>query len=155
MARIQLTNGFALIPEGIHIFRISEVIYDEDFGKILIKMVTAQGANHTERFFIKDNNDKPNERALNAFSYFAKTVMNDFSMDSIEPEQLVNHYIKAEVIHTKVPSTKDPSKQFTYVNLGEKFVADGFEETQNKNANISQKSTEQNEQGMNLDELLG
>lgn len=50
MARIQLTNGFALIPEGIHIFRISDVIYDEDFGKILIKMVTAQGANHTERF---------------------------------------------------------------------------------------------------------
>ena len=63
---------------------------------------------HTERFSIKDNNDEFNEKALNAFSYFAKTAMNDYELEDIDPEELIDHYIWAEVVHTKVPSNKDP-----------------------------------------------
>ena len=96
-------------------------------GRIEIKLVNAQGATHTERFSIKDKNDEYNEKALNAFSYFAKTAMNDYTMEDIDPEQLINHYIRAEVVHTKVPSNKDPNKEVTFANLGDKSPADGFD----------------------------
>lgn len=67
MARIPMTSGFTLIPEGTYVFRVYDATYDEEFGKIEVKLVNAQGMTHTERFSIKDNNDELNEKALNAF----------------------------------------------------------------------------------------
>lgn len=127
MARIPMTSGFMVIPEGEYVFRIYDATYDEDFGRIEIKLVNAQGATHTERFSIKDANDEFNEKALNAFSYFAKTAMNDYELEDIDPEELIDHYIWAEVVHTKVPSNKDPNKEVTFANLGDKAPADGFD----------------------------
>ena len=127
MARIPMTSGFTLIPEGTYVFRIYDAKYDEEFGKIEVKLVNAQGITHTERFSIKDSNDELNEKALNAFSYFAKTAMNDFELEDIDPEELIDHYIEAEVVHTKLPSTKDPTKTVTFANLGDKAPADGFD----------------------------
>ena len=74
-----------VIPEGTYVFRIYDATYDEEFGKIIVKLVNAQGVTHTERFSIKDQNDEINEKALNAFSYFAKTVMNDFTLEDVDP----------------------------------------------------------------------
>lgn len=150
MAKIQLTNGFSLIPEGVHIFCIKEVAYDDEFGKIVVKLVTAQGASHIERFSIKDKDDNYNEKALNVFSYFAKIAMNDFSIEEIDTDQLVNHYIKAEVIHTKIPSTNDPNKLLTFVKLGEKWSANGFEE----NVPNNEIKPEQPVKKLDLDKLL-
>lgn len=127
MARIPMTNGYVLIPEGTYVFRIYDVSYDEEFGKIEIKLVTAQGQTHTERFTIKDQNDEYNEKALNAFSYFAKTALNDFDVEDVDPEELIDCYIQAEVVHSQVPSKKDPSKNSTFANLGDKAPADGFD----------------------------
>lgn len=127
MARIPMTNGFMVIPEGEYVFRIYDASYDEEFGKIIIKLVTASGATHTERFSIKNSDDEYNEKALNAFSYFAKTAMNDYSLEDVDPEELIDHYIRAEVVHTKLPSTKDPTKTVTFANLGDKSPADGFD----------------------------
>lgn len=127
MARIPMTSGFTLIPEGEYIFRIYDATYDEDFGRIEIKLVTAQGQTHIERYSIKNSDDEYNEKALNAFSYFAKTALNDFSLEDVDPVELINHYIKAEVVHTNVPSNKDASKTVTFVNLGSKSPADGFD----------------------------
>lgn len=39
MARIPMTSGFTLIPEGTYVFRIYDVSYDEEFGKIEISIV--------------------------------------------------------------------------------------------------------------------
>ena len=127
MARIPMTSGFALIPEGTHVFRIYGAKYDEEFGKIEVNLVNANGITHTERFSIKDNNDEINERALNAFSYFAKTAMGDFSLEDIDPEELINRFICAEVVHTKSPSRKDPTKTVTFANLGDKSPAQYFD----------------------------
>ena len=126
MARIPMTSGFTLIPEGTYVFRIYDAKYDE-VGKIEVKLVNAQGMTHTERFSIKDKNDEYNEKALNAFSYFAKTAMGDYALEDVDPEELIDHYIEAEVVHTKLPSTKDPSKTVTFANLGDKAPADGFD----------------------------
>ena len=171
MARIPMTSGFVLIPEGTYVFRIYDAKYDEEFGKIEVKLVTAKGMTHTERFSIKDSNDEPNEKALNAFSYFAKTAMGNFELEDIDPAELIDHYIEAEVIHTKLPSNKDPNKTVTFANLGDKSPADGFDEepvaramTLGKDGKGSkttpvtkpaQKSTSKPTGGLDLDSLLG
>lgn len=127
MARIPMTSGFALIPEGTYVFRIYDATYDEEFGKIEIKLVNAAGMTHTERFSIKDKNDELNEKALNAFSYFAKTAMNDYSLEDVDPVELIDHFICAEIVHTKLPSDKGPNKTVTFANFGDKSSADGFD----------------------------
>lgn len=127
MARIPMTSGFTLIPEGTYVFRIYDVSYDEEFGKIEIKLVNAAGMTQTERFTIKDKNDEPNEKALNAFSYFAKTAMGDYTLEDIDPMKLIDHFIEAEVVHTKLPSNKDPNKTVTFANLGDKAPAEYFD----------------------------
>lgn len=127
MARIPMTSGFTLIPEGTYVFRIYDVSYDEEFGKIEIKLVNAAGMTQTERFTIKDKNDEPNEKALNAFSYFAKTAMGDYTLEDIDPMELIDHFIEAEVVHTKLPSDKNPNKTVTFANLGDKAPAEYFD----------------------------
>ena len=127
MARIPMTSGFVVIPEGEYVFRIYDVIHDEEFGKIEVKLVTAQGATHTERFTLKDSNDEYNEKALNAFSYFAKTAMNDYALEDVDPEELIDHYIRAEVVHTVQPNRNNPERNITFANLGDKSPADGFD----------------------------
>lgn len=127
MARIPMTSGFTLIPEGEYVFRIYDVTYDEVWGKLEVKLVNAQGMTHTERFMLKDQNDEPNEKALAAFSYFAKTALNDFGIEEIDHRDLIDHYIRAEVVHTKLPSKKDPNKMVTFANFSEKSPADGFD----------------------------
>lgn len=171
MARIPMTSGFVLIPEGTYVFRIYDATYDEEFGKIMVKMVNAQGATHTERFSIKNNDDTFNEGAMNAFSYFAKTAMNDFTLEDIDPEELIGHYIEAEVTHTQLPSNKDPNKMVTFANLGDKAPADGFDtepvpraltlsrdtvgKTATKTSAPAAKKADVPKKGLDLDSLLG
>lgn len=166
MARIPMTSGFALIPEGKHVFRIYGAEYDEEFGRIEVKMVNAAGMTHTERFFIKDKNDEMNEKALNAFSYFAKTAMGNFSLEDIDPEELVDKFICAEIVHTKVASNKDPNKMVTFTNLGDKSPAEYFDTEPVARALTIGKETNaapvqqtapsaQPKQGLDLNALLG
>lgn len=127
MARIPMTSGFMVIPEGEYVFRIYDVKYDEEFGKLTVRLVTADGLKHDERFSLKDNNDQPNEKALNAFSFLAKTALNDFTVTDIDHTDLIGHYIRAEVVHTVQPNRNDPNKTVTFANLGNKSPADGFD----------------------------
>ncbi len=127
MARIPMTAGFQRIPEGEHVLKITKAEYDEDFGKVTFTLENVKGQSCQERFGLLNQDNTPNEKALGAFSFFAKTAMNDFDLVDVDPVELVGHYIRAEVIHNKVPSTKDPTKMVTFVNLGDKSPADGFD----------------------------
>jgi hypothetical protein len=122
-----MTGGFQMMPEGEQVLQITAAEYDEDFGKAIFTLTNVKGQTCQERFSLLNQDGSPNEKALGAFSFFAKTAMNDFDLEDVDPEELVGHYLKAEVIHNKVPSTKDPSKMMTFVNLGNKSPADGFE----------------------------
>lgn len=128
MAKIGLTEGFSLIPTGTHVFQIVEVNYKEDFGKMEITMQTATGQKHTERFSLLDKSGEPNQGAMNAFSYFAKTALNDFSLTEIDHEDLVGHFIRCEVTHEEVESNRTPGKMLNFVRLGEKAPADGYDD---------------------------
>lgn len=165
--RIPMRDGFSNIPEGEYVFRIYEVNHNENFGKIEVKLINAKGQTMTEKFTLMDSHGAYNDRALSAFSYFAKTAMNDFDMEDVEPKDLVNHYIRAEVVHNKKPSNKDPNKTVTFANLGDKYPADGFDTEAVEraltlgNENRIQEPVAQEEEpqpqttGLNLDEMLG
>lgn len=127
MPRIPMTAGFQRIPEGEQVLKITKAEYDADFGKLIFTLENVNRLSCQERFSLLNQDGSPNEKAMAAFSFFAKTAMNDFDMEDVDPAEMVGHYIRAEVIHNKVPSAKDPTKMLTFVNLGEKSPADGFD----------------------------
>ena len=127
MARITMTGGFQIMPEGEQVLKITAAEYDEDFGKAIFTLANAKGQTCREQFSLLNQDNTPNEKALSAFSFFAKTAMNDFDLEDIDPVELVGRYIRAEVIHNKVESKKEPGKMMTFVNLGNKSPADGFD----------------------------
>ena len=129
MAMIPMTSGFTLCPKGVQVFRIYKVDYNEEFGKLVIHLVNAQGITQQERYSLMGSDGNINEKACAAFSFFAKTALNDFSLEAVDPVTLVDRYIKADVIHTEMPSNKDPNKTVTFANLGDKWVVDGFDTT--------------------------
>lgn len=127
MATIPMTSGFTVCPAGKHIFRIYDCTYNADFGKVEVKLVNAQGITHTERFSLMGQGGVMNEGACNAFSYFAKTALNDFTLEEIDHTWLIDRYIGAEVTHTVQPNKNDPTKNITFANLGDKWVAECFD----------------------------
>lgn len=130
MATIHLSqNSNAPISEGIHIFRIWDVDYDETFGKVQIHLVNAKGKLHTERFTIMRKDGSMIDGACNALAFFAKTALNlnNNEPTDIDHTELIGHYIKAQVVHKTQPNINDPSKTITFVNLTDKWSADGFD----------------------------
>lgn len=128
MIKLAKNEGFQIIPEGEHIFQIEKVDYDEDFGVVSLTMVTKDNMRHLEKYKLIGNDDEINEGALKAFSYLARVAMQDFSIENIEPADLEGKFVKCEVKHNKVPSTKKAGEFMTFVNLGKTYKADGFEE---------------------------
>lgn len=127
MAKIKLTeSSFTLIPEGVTTFKIVKVEYKEDFGKMQVSLQTKSGAKHTERFSLLNKDGEINEGALKAFSFFAKTALNNFSLDEIDEQDLVGCYIKATVKHEEYESNKEPGKMLKSARLNNYEVAIGF-----------------------------
>lgn len=153
MSRIGLVSGFSMIPEGTQVFKITSVSYDETFGKLEVKMVTADGKGHTERYTLLRDNNKPNEGAIKAFSYFAHTALQDYSLEDIDPEDLVGHYIECEVTHDIQPKRDDPTQTVTWVRLGNKKPANGFPGESAKTAPTSAPASAKKQ--FDLDDLLG
>lgn len=128
MAKIGLTEGFSLIPEGTHVFKITEVSYKEAFGKMAVTMQTRDGQKHIERFSLLKNDGSPNEGAYNAFSYFAKAALNDFSLNEIDHEDLLGHFIECDIEHETQQNKNKPDKTVTFARLADKRPSDGWEE---------------------------
>ena len=127
MANITLTRGYKLCPEGEHIFRIWRVDYDKEFGKVVVYLINAQGITHIERFNLKLNKTEMNPKACEAFSFFARTALNDSSRDEIDHSELVNKYIGLEIVHNTSPSKDDPTKTSTFANSSKRWAATGFD----------------------------
>lgn len=127
MAKIGLSEGFSLVPEGTHVFKITAVNYKEAFGKMEVTMETQTGQKHIERFSLLKQNGESNEGALNAFSYFAKVALNDFSLTEIDHTDLIGHFMECDVEHDTQPSNKDPNKTVTFARLADKRASDGWD----------------------------
>ena len=131
MAKMKLSEStFTLIPEGTTTFKVMEVddTKYEDFGKIAVKLQTAKGETHTETFTLIKNSGELNEGALKAWSYFARTCLNNFRADEIDTQDIVGCYITATVKHEKYTRTKGENvgTEGTGVRLNDYTPAVGF-----------------------------
>ena len=131
MAKMKLSEGgFSLIPEGTTIFKVVEVDDSkyEDFGKLAVKLQTAKGETHTENFSLVKANGELNEGALKAWSYFARTCLNNFQADEIDTQDIVGCYIQATVKHETYTRTKGEKAgtEGTAVRLNDYTTASGF-----------------------------
>ena len=128
MAKLKLSEGgYTLLPEGVTTFKIVEVDYKEDFGKMKVLMVTKTGAKHTETFSLLNKKGEVNEGALKAFSYFAKTALNNYELDEIDDQDLVGCYITATVKHEEFESNKTPGRMLKSERLNDYAAAGGFD----------------------------
>lgn len=129
MATIKLTkSNYTPIPEGTYVFKITAVDYNDTFEKLSIKMETAEGYTHTEKFAFKTGDNKPNDVARSIFSFLARTALNDFTRDNIDPTELVGHYFKGEIYLEEPKEANDGSgRMIQFRHLGKKYPADGFE----------------------------
>ena len=134
MAKVTLSKGgFTLIPEGVHTFKVVEVDDSkyEDFGKITVKLQTAKGQSHSEQFSLLKNGEV-NEGALKAWSYFARTCLNNFNAEEIDTQDIVGCFITATVKHEKFTRTKgeNAGSEGTSVRLNDYTVATAFNSTE-------------------------
>jgi hypothetical protein len=129
MAKMKLSEStFKLIPEGVTTFKVMGVddTKYEDFGKLAVKMQTAKGETHTETFTLIKTNGELNEGALKAWSYFARTCLNNSQADEIDTQDIVGCYITATVKHEEFESKKEAGKMLTSVRLNDYTTAVGF-----------------------------
>ena len=131
MAKMKLSEStFKIIPEGVTTFKVMEVddTKYEDFGKIAVKLQTAKGETHTENFTLIKANGELNEGALKAWSYFARTCLNNFRADEIDTQDIVGCYITATVKHETYTRTKGEKAgtEGTSVRLNDYTTASGF-----------------------------
>ena len=127
MAKLQLTSGFTLIPEGEYTFRIYGVDYKERLGQMAVYFITADGLTHRENFRFLKADGSVNEGAMNVFSFMAKTALDDFSRSEIDETELVGTYLKGEITHDIRPNQNDPTKTVTFVHLKTLGTAEGFD----------------------------
>ena len=130
MAKMKLSeNTFKLIPEGTTTFKVMEVNDSkyEDFGKLEVKLQTAKGETHIERFGLLNKKGEVNEGALKAWSYFARTCLNNFQADEIDTQDIVGCYLTATVKHETSQGTgENAGKTYTNVRLNDYTPASGF-----------------------------
>jgi hypothetical protein len=131
MAKMKLSeSAFKVIPEGVTVFKVTEVDDSkyEDFGKLAVKLQTAKGETHVENFTLIKNNGELNEGALKAWSYFARTCLNNFQADEIDTQDIVGCYIQATVKHEKYTRTKGDKagQEAIAVRLNDYTPASGF-----------------------------
>lgn len=123
-------STFTLIPEGVTTFKVMEVNEEkyEDFGKLEVKLQTVKGKTHIERFSLKKSNGELNEGALKAWSYFARTCLNNFDADEIDTQDIVGCYITATVKHETYTRTKGEKAgtEATTVRLTDYTTASSF-----------------------------
>ena len=135
MAKMKLSeNTFKLIPEGVTTFKVMEVNDEkyEDYGKIEVKLQTSKGETHIERFGLLKNNGEVNEGALRAWSYFARTCLNNSQADEIDTQDIVGCYITATVKHEQSEGKGDNAgKTYTNARLNDYTTASGFGATTN------------------------
>ena len=149
MAKIKLAEGFTLIPEGTHVFKVVATEYKSDFDKVSVTLETANGLRHTETYNLSTDG------GIKAFSYFAKCALNDFTASEIDPSELIGHYIEADVTHDEVPKRDDPSKTSTFARLNNKRSAVGFTETPTaRPTTLPTKKTPEKGSKMSLNDLL-
>lgn len=100
MAKIKLTGGFKTIAEGTYKFRVKTVEFKADFGKLHMILENKDGETLFNDYNFGATGE--NEKAINAFSFFARAVLGNASLEEVDPDDLVGKYVMGTVTHSKV-----------------------------------------------------
>lgn len=156
MAKIKLLEtGWSMIPEGDHVFKVESVDYKEDFGKLEVNLVNKAGQKHKERYTLQTAKGKLNEGAVKAFSYFAKTALNNFTLDEIDPDDLVGCYVSCKVVHVESDEISEKTGEpFINVRLNDLKNAVSFGKGAAKKNEVEPEEDEVEEDDVDLDDWL-
>lgn len=150
MGRIKLaSNEYALLPEGNYEFTVTNSTYNEQFGKITVTSITDDGKKLVENYQILGNNNTTNDGALRAFSWLARTCMDDEDVEDIDPEDLIGKRFGATIEHQTVESKTEPGKTKTFVKVKERWALS------NVIPAPAQTAPADNSSDINLDDILG
>lgn len=151
MAKIKLVEtGWSMIPEDDYVFKVESVDYKEDFGKLEINLITASGRTHQERYSLLTAKGTLNEGAQRAFSFFAKTALNNFDLEEIDHDDLVGCYVSATVEHVESETISEKTGEpFINVRLQKLAPAVSFKDNVRNEA-----SDDENEDEVDLDDFL-
>lgn len=116
-------NGFIKQGGEKVLLKITKVEYKPDFGKINITLVNKKGEAITNNFTITKGG-KPNEKALNAFSYFARKALGRY-VDEVEPSDLENTFILADIIMTPGSKEDEDGNVIYFANIKNTYDAEG------------------------------
>ena len=94
------TSGYMPMPEGRHVLQISAVKYDEDTGKVQVTLKNRDGLTHNERYSLLKDRNTINESAMKVFSYLARAALGKPTIEQIDPDELVGHFVETTVEHT-------------------------------------------------------
>lgn len=95
--KLSESTNTSLIAEGEHILQITKVEDKSMFGKLDFTLRNAKGQFANNNFKNLDTNPK----AVNVMSYFVRCALDDFTVEEIEPKDLVGRYVKCEITHNK------------------------------------------------------
>ena len=130
MARLELVEtGWTLIPEGNHTFTVDSAEYDEEWDKVVIEYSTDTGHTHTDRYTLVVNG-KINEGAQKAMSYMAKAILGDFTLESVDTDELVGKMFTADVSHVESGMNEETGKPYTNARLNNVTPVDALKQAQ-------------------------
>lgn len=93
MHRIPLMKAdFTPITEGVHVFKITDVTSNDDFGSLKLTLTTKNGARHFENYRFLNNDGTDNEKAIKSFSFLARAVMP--GAEEVNVDELKGKYVK-------------------------------------------------------------
>lgn len=118
MGRVQLST-YQVIDEGSYLFKVESVEYKTEFGKMKITLSIPSGEKHIENYSLLQSNGDINQKAMSAFSFFAKTILNIDDDIEIDEQWLVGSHVKGKIVHDKVPKRDNPNEFLTFAHLKE------------------------------------
>lgn len=112
MAVIKLAEtGFHLIPEGTYLWTIKKAKYDAKFNKVEVEFENENKEKITNKYSLG------NAGGAKAFSFLAKTALNNYGATEIDPETLVGKKVIGDIEHSEVESNVKEGEMVKFANL--------------------------------------
>jgi len=137
MAKINLaesTGGSYIKEAGKNVLlQITNAKYNQDFGKVEMTLSNEKGETMNNNFGLMNNDGSINEKALKAFSYFARVAVGDWDRDDIEDEELVGCYIRADIALREGKEKNKDGETMYFANLDKVYTtSDTFKKSKVK-----------------------
>lgn len=117
MARIGLSEGFRDLEEGpAQLLTIAQVSYDPKFNKAQVRFEDAEGGSCFETYRMGKGKTRGEQVAANVFSTMAKHALHDWSIEDIDPDDLVGRTVIADVTRDK-STNSDTGEERWYTHV--------------------------------------